>query len=179
PTPTTPTTTTPPPKQSPYSTDPFAPNYRHICPGTKQDQAEFIATSPLPLRADFFEAHESAEYAENTRAWDQLCVLLRQRGLEDQFMSIMTGRNVKLKTETPTSCWLHEEEESRVHDKVRKLLRDAGEDGELLERAEENFRVGRVRKRVYNGEVGAEALLEAGDVEGYNWFRLSQGLIMW
>lgn len=81
------TTTTYEPQ--PYSSDPFALNYRHICHWDEEKKADYIATWPLPLSLDFCKLYESAEYAELTRPWDQLRVLLRQRGLEDEFFRII------------------------------------------------------------------------------------------
>jgi hypothetical protein len=112
-------------EQQPCSNDTFAPNYRHICPWDERERAEFIATWPLPLRADYFQVYESAEHAEHTRPWDQLYVLLRQRGLEDEFIKMITGgRDYGVeeggeKTQTQTQS-LNDDDE--WYEKVRELL---------------------------------------------------------
>jgi len=167
-------------QQQPYSSDPFAPNYRHICHWNEEEKAEWIATWPLPVRPDFWEVFESAEHAEHTRQFDQLRVLLRRVGLDEGFMSIMTGRDKKEEGEgggkqAPTQ--LSEDDNEGLYERARKLLRDAGEGGELLERAEKIWQRGKVLDRVFSGEAGVELLLEVGDVAGYNWIKMSPELI--
>ncbi|KAF2706266.1 hypothetical protein K504DRAFT_334712, partial [Pleomassaria siparia CBS 279.74] len=158
-------------EQQPYSSDPFSPNYRHICPWNEEKKADFIATWPLPLRADSFQVYESAEHAEHTRPWDQLLVLLHRRGLEDEFLRIiMGGRDDEVegegeKTQTQTQSPFSDERDKEIHEKMRT----GG--GELLERMEEIWRRGKVRWQVLSGAIGVERLLEAGDVAGYNWIR--------
>lgn len=66
---------------------------------------------------------------------------------------------------------------SKIYEKARKFLRDAGEGGELLDRAEEYWRKGEVRMQVMMGNIGVDALLDADDIAGYNWFRLYPGMI--
>ncbi|KAF2786764.1 hypothetical protein K505DRAFT_330116 [Melanomma pulvis-pyrius CBS 109.77] len=158
-------------EQQPYSSDPFAPNYRHICPWSEEDKAEWIATWPLPLRADYWQVYESAEHAEYTRPWDQLRVLLRRRGLEDNFWKILIGgRDDEVDGEKTQPS---DDDDEERHEKARKLLIDAGDGGELLERAEELWRMGKMMGQVRRGEIGVERLLEAGDVSGYNWIRMN------
>ncbi|KAF2008887.1 hypothetical protein BU24DRAFT_429147 [Aaosphaeria arxii CBS 175.79] len=113
-----------------FCRDPFSPNYCYICPLNEQEKAEWIATWPLPLRADHWEVYESAEHAEVTRPFDQLRVLLRQRGLDEEFMRIMSGS----RDQTQADGFNNDFEER--YEEARKFLRGANE-GELLERAEE------------------------------------------
>lgn len=63
-----------------HSSDLFAPKHCHICPWDQS--TDWIATWPLPLRPDFWHGYES-EHAEHMRAWDQLDLLLLQRGLKE------------------------------------------------------------------------------------------------
>lgn len=74
------------PEQS-YSSDPFASNYRIICPEEERDW------SLLPT--NYVELVESAEYAEFGRPGAQLFALLRQRGLEEKFHRIMDGEGLR------------------------------------------------------------------------------------
>jgi hypothetical protein len=180
---TTPTTTatasTQTHEQQPYSNDPFAPNYRHIAPWDEQKKAEWIATWPLPLPSNYWELYESAEHAEATRAGNQLRVLLRQRGLEDTYNRIMSGKDEDGNDLYPITarCFREDSETRGIRERCRKFLRDAGEGDELLERVEELWRKGDVRVQVMEGKLGVDALLGVGDVAGYNWFRLNPEMI--
>ncbi|KAF2681925.1 hypothetical protein K458DRAFT_246320, partial [Lentithecium fluviatile CBS 122367] len=162
-------------KQQPYSSDPFAPNYRKIFPWSEQEKAEFIATWPLPLPPNFWVVHESVEFGEYMRPTKQLQVLLRRRGLEDKFSRIMTGRDDEVEGElgtTQTETQPLDNEKEKIYEKARKLLMEADEGGELLERAEEIWRNAKVRLQSLEGKIGVERLLEVGDVVGYNWIRM-------
>lgn len=108
------------------------------------------------MRPDFWEVFESAERAEYVRPHDQLDFLLRERGLEDAYNKIMRGEGTV--------------EERR--ERARELLRNAGEP-ELVERAENIWRLGDGRRPVFQGESAVEDLLEKGDVAGYRWIMMN------
>ncbi|KAF2130301.1 hypothetical protein P153DRAFT_384580 [Dothidotthia symphoricarpi CBS 119687] len=147
-----------------YSSDPFAPNYRHICPWSAQEKAEYIATWPVPLQPNFWEVYESAEHAEWTRPRDQLDVLLRERGLEEVCNTILYSEQ---KTEHGTDMGMDERQE-----RVRELLRDAGELA-LLEKAEKIWRMMAERNDVQKGKKSIEHLFEIGDEAGFRWLKMN------
>lgn len=168
--------------QKPYSSDPFAPNYRHICHWGEQERAEWIAEWPLPLRSDYWEVFESSENAEQTRPSAQLEVLLRRAGLEDAYAAITDGTDdigekTEMKKISPTSSYLDDATTEKMHDKHRKLLRDAGRE-DLLERAEKIWKTGERIKSYHMKEIGLESLLEMGEVTAYNYIKLTQGVVL-
>ncbi|KAH8692489.1 hypothetical protein GQ44DRAFT_635715 [Phaeosphaeriaceae sp. PMI808] len=153
---------------SQYSSDPFAPNYRHISLLSKEDLVAELAILKLPVHPDIYELYESAEYAEITRPMDQLRVLLQRCGLEEAFFRITRG---EVQTEDGTVLRTGEGTEKERHERVRKLLRDAGE-LELLEMAEKIWKLQQERDPVVRGEKPLEDLLQAGDEVGYKWIKM-------
>jgi hypothetical protein len=108
-------------------------------------------------------------------------VLLRQHGLEDEFIKIRTGgRDNEVekegeKTQTQTQPLNNDDDE--WCEKVKKLLMDAGKERELLDRAVELWRTGKVKGHVRRGAIGVEMLLEMGDVAGCNWLQMNPDMV--
>ncbi|KAF2447369.1 hypothetical protein P171DRAFT_430262 [Karstenula rhodostoma CBS 690.94] len=156
-----------------YSSDPFAPNYRHIYPLSAEEKAYHIATWPLPLRPDFWEVFESTEHAEYTRPFDQLDILLRQRRLKDEYWRVLRDPTVR---DFDVEAKGDDAENEKENDRLRKFLRDAGA-ADLLEKANETFWLGRVRAQVIRGGARLDTLLEAGDMAGYMWIQMRPEMI--
>ncbi|KAH7089993.1 hypothetical protein FB567DRAFT_568684 [Paraphoma chrysanthemicola] len=149
-------------KEQPYSSDPFAPNYRHFFP-SEQQKAEW-------------EIFESVEHAEYSRTKDQLDVLLRERRLYEHFYEILYS-TLESAGDDKTEA-LEPQTRDRVVE-AREYLQTAGDSEPLLWRAEEIWRLNKWRQPVNRGDVKVEKLLEVGDVIGYNWIRMMQGVHDW
>jgi hypothetical protein len=162
-------------EEQPYSRDPFAPNYRYLG-FTEQQKAGWVEEWPFPLVPNYWEIIGSVEHAEYSRTKDQLDVLLRERGLYEHFYEILYGP-FKSAGDDKTEA-LEPQTRDRVAE-AREYLKTAGDSEPLLWRAEEVWRLNKWRQPVNRGDVKVEKLLEVGDVIGYNWIRMLQGIHDW
>ncbi|KAH8723589.1 hypothetical protein GQ44DRAFT_310479 [Phaeosphaeriaceae sp. PMI808] len=156
-----------------YSSDPFAPNYRHICPWTKEERAAELAPLAGLVRPDLYEVYESAEYAEYTRPHDQLMILLRERGLEESYQQTLYGN---VRAVDGTIVYNPEGTEDERRERTREVLRSEGA-SDLLERAESFWQLQEGRYPVYGGENPVEDLLKTGDIAGYRWIKMNPDMI--
>jgi hypothetical protein len=103
-------------------------------------------------------------------------VLLRERGLYEHFYEILYG-TLESAGDDKTEA-LEPQTRDRVVE-AREYLKTAGDSEPLLWRAEEIWRLNKWRQLVNRGDVEVEKLLEVGDVIGYNWIRMMQGIHDW